>query len=93
MTWLQLLHLLMPGLIALIGAWRANAKNARRLAALEAKHGELLNEHEELAALHAQCERNVDALRDELGLKRREENAGGGSLLHAVTHTDETRKR
>ena len=87
MTWLTVIQLLGPGLIALAGAWRASSKNARELVALRAEHVTCTRD---LAAV----KRSLLALRDELGLKRRDETAGGGSLLHVAAQDEPiTRKQ
>lgn len=75
MTWLQTIQLLGPGLVALAGAWRAHSKTAKRLAVVEAEH--------------AECTRNVEALRVELGLKNRDETAGGGALMRSPHSTEQ----
>lgn len=103
MSWLPLL---LPGLIALLGSWRASvaARTAQTKASatLQAQVAGLLSaardaRHEirdlraDMAALvdrHAECERNVQTLRDELRGKQRDETAGGGSLHHLAREDD-----
>jgi hypothetical protein len=68
MTWLQVLQMLGPGLLALAGAWRASIRSSRAIKAMEAKHSTCTRD---LAAMG----RALAETRAELGLKRRDETA------------------
>lgn len=98
MSWLVLI----PGVVAILGSWRASVKASadlkssmaivvRENAALKEENTLIREQNELLRDQIDTLSGQLDTLREELGLRHKDETAGGGSLMH-VAHEPITRK-